>query len=1246
MSQPIDDLRRRQRQEWWALGLLLVAVGLLVAGLRSNAHAEADEAERQRLDGQAKATQQILGQQLQAVHGALLGVRDDLGLWTRDTVAAGASRRLKAVADAIPGLSSAALLDSRGRVLAASRLTMIGADFAPRLPPNGEPGVLQVRSLPRRPADSGDGGVADLVLPVDAAEGGGALLATLDPDYFRLVLRSVIYAGDMRAAVVHSSGPVLMFEPPTAGPVDANFAIPGSFFVLHRDSGRDASVFSGRLLRTGEKRLVAMRTLRPEGLRMDAPPVVSLSRSLDAVFAPWRQQSALNIGLYAMLAAGMALLLALLQGRQRTLQGVQHEADARERAEGVRLELALRGADLGLWDHDVPSGRGTINARWHEMLGYTQDEVASDYAGWHVLVHPDDWPQVEAAQAAHLQGRSESYEAVYRMRHRDGRWVWILDRGKVLERGPAGEPLRMVGTHMDISQRMEAEQALRRSEESLAITLQSIGDAVIATDEQGRITRLNATAERLTGWPAANAMGQPLASVFRIFNPHSGRAALDPVQQVLAHGEVVGLANDTLLVGRDGSEIQIADSAAPIRTHGGAIIGVVLVFSDVSERYRAQQALRDRERQLSTIADALPGPVARTDLEGRYLFANAAYLRWFGVPPEQVIGRTRFDVLGEERNAAIEGYVRRAQAGETVRYELPFRIANGELVFALVTLLPDRDPSGRVRGHFTVATDISERKSAEDALRASEQQSRALLDNLLTGVVVHAADTRVLEANPAARRMLGLSLDQMRGKVAVDPVWMFVAEDGSPMAHEQFPVQQVLASGEPLINLVGGVMHPGSVRPLWVLCNAFPVRGPNGKGGERIEQIIVTLVDITERRQAELERQALEAQLRESQKMESIGTLAGGIAHDFNNILAAIIGNVALAREDAGPEHPVQASLVQIQKAGLRARSLVQQILDFSRREPGVLAVQPLRPVVEETLSLLRATLPAAVRLVALLPDEPVSVRADATQLQQVLMNLATNAWHALPEPGGRIEIGFECMAAQDAALLPEPGLRPGPAVHLWVRDNGSGIEAATLSRIFDPFFTTKPVGQGTGLGLSVVHGIVRAHEGAIVVHSTPGEGSSFHLYFPSTELPAASSPAAAAGSADSSGSGEHVLYVDDDEVMVVMAERLLQRAGFRVTTCQGATLALALLRARPMDFDIVVTDFNMPDRSGIELSREIAALRADLPVILSSGLVSEGLHEQARQVGVRAVLKKENSFEELAVTVARVLAQARSQAS
>jgi signal transduction histidine kinase/CheY-like chemotaxis protein len=405
---------------------------------------------------------------------------------------------------------------------------------------------------------------------------------------------------------------------------------------------------------------------------------------------------------------------------------------------------------------------------------------------------------------------------------------------------------------------------------------------------------------------------------------------------------------------------------------------------------------------------------------------------------------------------------------------------------------------------------------------------------------------------------------------------------------------------------------------------------------------LLALMSVLMRRlwRTDRERRSLEAQLRESQRIESIGTLAGGIAHDFNNILAAILGNVALARDDIGANHPAQASLEQIRKASSRARDLVQQILAFGRRQPHSLVAQPLQPLVEETVALLRSTLPASVTLDCALVPEPLIAEADATQVQQVLMNLCTNAWHALQGRPGRIEVGLALHTVTVPASRVGKALAAGRYARLWVQDSGVGMDAATQARIFEPFFTTKPTDQGTGLGLSVVHGIVTAHQGAIRIDSVPGQGTTVNLYLPLTDREAAPPPAAQTLPIDAHGTGQHVLYVDDDEVIVVMVERLLTQAGYRVSAFRDGRAAVAAVQAAPQAIDAVVTDYNMPGFTGMDVARAVAAIRPDLPVVISSGYISEELQAQARAAGVRHLLQKQNSLEELALLVRRVVAR------
>lgn len=411
---------------------------------------------------------------------------------------------------------------------------------------------------------------------------------------------------------------------------------------------------------------------------------------------------------------------------------------------------------------------------------------------------------------------------------------------------------------------------------------------------------------------------------------------------------------------------------------------------------------------------------------------------------------------------------------------------------------------------------------------------------------------------------------------------------------------------------------------------------------------IGTTQDITE-------RTTLEAQLRESQKMEALGTLAGGIAHDFNNALAAVMGNLELARQDVGAGHPAQHSLDEIAKAGSRAKALVQQILAFGRRQVLERKRIVLAPVLEETMRLLRATQPAGIRVShGCAPDTP-RVMADGTQIAQVLVNLCTNAWHALEGQvrPGEVDIQLQAYdhtpgAAQMAHTTHRLGnLLPGRYACLTVRDNGAGMDQATQRRIFEPFFTTKGVGKGTGLGLAVVHGIVQAHEASIEVASIPNEGTTFRIYFPAAEVvspdddePEQHAPRDGRGgdAFQTQGKGKQVLYVDDDEALVFVITSLLQRQGYRVSSYTDPHEALAAVRADPMKFDLVVTDYNMPGISGLALARELKNIRADLPVAMASGYFTDELRAHTLDAGVRELINKPNIVEELCDAVARLV--------
>jgi len=528
----------------------------------------------------------------------------------------------------------------------------------------------------------------------------------------------------------------------------------------------------------------------------------------------------------------------------------------------------------------------------------------------------------------------------------------------------------------------------------------------------------------------------------------------------------------------------------------------------------------------------------------------------------------------------------------------------------------------------------AEHRKGQIELKASRDRYVELYDSAPVGYLTLSGDGLIEQVNLTGADMLGRQRDALLRTRFVD----FVnAADAEPW---QATFQQALRHGDKqrlelaLCCAMGGRLD--------VQLDCMRVKAETAP-----TMVLVAMTDISDRKEAEADLRRFEAQLRDVQKMESIGTLAGGIAHDFNNILGAILGNLALACEDVGSNHPAMGSLEEIRKASIRARNLVQQILTFSRREPQELVTQALQPVIVETHQLLRATLPARVELELLLVDPPVRALVDATQLQQVLMNLCTNAWHALGDAAGRIVVGLDAVVLDRAATQRLGDVPPGPYAHLWVGDTGIGMDAATRARIFEPFFTTKPVGHGTGLGLSVVHGIVSSHHGAISVDSELGRGSTFHLY-----LPLGESDAPAKAAADTvppvpvaaPGRGAHVLYIDDDETMVVMVERILERAGYRVSGLRNPREAIAAVREYPGTFDLVVTDFNMPECSGLDVARELASIRPQLPVLISSGYITEELREEAKLAGVRGLLEKQKIFEDISDLLGRTLSQEAGQ--
>jgi len=398
------------------------------------------------------------------------------------------------------------------------------------------------------------------------------------------------------------------------------------------------------------------------------------------------------------------------------------------------------------------------------------------------------------------------------------------------------------------------------------------------------------------------------------------------------------------------------------------------------------------------------------------------------------------------------------------------------------------------------------------------------------------------------------------------------------------------------------------------------------------------LRDITARKRLEAERQSMEARLFQSQKMESIGRLAGGIAHDFNNLLAAIQSFTELTQSDLRPDDPSHEYLRQVLKASAQARDLVKQILTYSRQKPQPRKAVSLQPMLKEAVKLLRSTLPANIEAsIQIQTDAPLAL-ADPTQIYEVIMHLGINAWHAMPQRG-RLTVSLDrCVTT--AGMSPDiapADLPPGEYLRLSVADNGCGMDKATLERIFEPFFTTKPVGQGTGMGLCVVLGIIKSHQGGIAVESKPGAGTTVRVYLPSASAPVSSAPVPAPVR-PSRGNGERVMLVDDETSVGQSIRRILERLNYHVSVHDSAESALVEFRADPKSFTVVITDYCMPGMSGVELAQEVRALHPSVSVVLTTGLNPQWTDEELKSMGIHFILAKPATSQEISTVITQAV--------
>jgi PAS domain S-box-containing protein len=534
------------------------------------------------------------------------------------------------------------------------------------------------------------------------------------------------------------------------------------------------------------------------------------------------------------------------------------------------------------------------------------------------------------------------------------------------------------------------------------------------------------------------------------------------------------------------------------------------------------------------------------------------------------------------------------------------------------------DEKGRPVRIVGTHTDISRLKAVIRQARETRERYRNIIEVSPVGIAVHAGG-KVVFSNRAGADILGaLSPDDLTGK----PIHEIIHPDNLDAAKAR--IQRMMA-GEPGLYPVEDryVRLDGTPIDVMVMATAISFQGAPA--------VQVVVQDITEKKRTEKELQQAETRLRQAQKLEAIGSLAGGIAHDFNNILSAVIGYSQLAMDRLPKDSPAQKDLAQVYKGGERAKELVMQILAFSRQKGQQAAPIQIGPIIKEVLKFLKSTLPSSITIRQEVMPDAGHILADPTQIHQVLMNLCTNAAHAMDQTGGALTVKLSGITLDQYAAETDPDLSPGKYLKLTVGDTGHGIAPDILPKIFDPYFTTKKRGQGTGLGLATVHGIIKSCNGSIAVSSTPGQGTIFHLYFPVIDTPAESAPEKPVPPS-AAKSDTCILFVDDEPAIADLGRQLLAHLGYTADTRTDPIEALALVTSSPDRFALVITDLTMPGMKGDQLASELMKIRPDLPVILCSGFSRDMTKAAAESAGIKAFVPKPILKDNLAAVIRQVL--------
>ena len=926
-----------------------------------------------------------------------------------------------------------------------------------------------------------------------------------------------------------------------------------------------------------------------------------------------------------------------------------------------RYRLAVRATSDAVRDWDVLADRVIWGDGLEQAFGWTPPPVATA-AWWYERLHPDDRERVVGAIQAAISRGDRTWDLAYRFRKADGSWTHVADRGFVISEN--GEPVRLIGAMADIGNRLEAEAALRRSENQYRSVVDHLREVVFQTDLAGRWVLLNPAWTELTGFEVAESIGTPLLDYV---HPDDRARHARELEPLVTRGKR-SCRHEVRYLTRDGAFRWIEVQARLTLDEHGEPTGTTGTLTDQTERKRAELLSIGQSRLLEEIAS---GAALGRVLDGIVRFAEehatpaVATLMLFRPETGDLTLASGRRLPGAFREAleAVPIGPRHGSCGTAAHrrervvtsdiatdplwqdwphrelalavglrgsWSLPILAVTGEVLgtFAIYYVEP-REPAVEDLRIVEIATHIAgialERERTNEAVRRSTRLLEQVLETLPVGVWVLDRDGRLLLDNPVSRRIWG---DDPTDLERLGSYRGWHADDGRPIAPDEWGAVRAVRHGETSLDQLLRIEPPGGGEKI-VLSSAIPIRD----GPDKVVGAIVVNQDVSQQHAAAAALRESEEQLRQAQKMEAVGQLAGGVAHDFNNLLTGILSYCDLILQELRGGDPIRGDVEQIRHAGHRAAALTRQLLAFSRRQVLQPRVLSLNAVVSEIDTMLRRLIGADVTLEVELDPLLWYVLADPSQVEQVIVNLAVNARDAMPG-GGVVRIitrNHHYAAAGDER---PNGVRPGDYVAVAVVDNGSGMDVQVQARIFEPFFTTKAPGKGTGLGLSTVYGIVQQSGGHITVESAPGQGATFTIFLPRHE----GQPAGAPQRPDRRslpGGTERLLLVEDEAAVRSSARRLLERYGYTVLEARHGADALRIVEAAAEEVDLVLTDVVMPEMGGRELVERLRARRPGLKVLYMSGYTEKSITKDG-------VMPPRTGFVEKPFTVEQLLRRLR----